>query len=42
MKGFSPVIISAMSRPVTGRLLAGMMTGAEPYIDPTPYRADRF
>ncbi|MFA5121105.1 FAD-dependent oxidoreductase [Zavarzinia sp.] len=28
--------------PVTGRLLAEMMTGAEPFTDPTPYRADRF
>ena len=28
--------------PVTGRLLAEMMTGEKPFIDPTPYRADRF
>jgi len=28
--------------PVTGRLIAEMMTGAAPYIDPLPYRADRF
>jgi D-amino-acid dehydrogenase len=28
--------------PVTGRLLAEMMTGAEPFTDPAPYRADRF
>ncbi|MFO1102714.1 MAG: FAD-dependent oxidoreductase [Methylocystis sp.] len=28
--------------PVSGRLLAEMMTGEEPFIDPTPYRADRF
>ncbi|HEX8165187.1 MAG TPA: FAD-binding oxidoreductase [Beijerinckiaceae bacterium] len=28
--------------PVTGRLLAEMMTGEEPSIDPAPYRADRF
>ncbi|HEY5379922.1 MAG TPA: FAD-dependent oxidoreductase [Pseudolabrys sp.] len=28
--------------PVTGRLLADMMTGAQPFCDPTPYRADRF
>ncbi|MGD9544717.1 MAG: NAD(P)/FAD-dependent oxidoreductase [Methylocystis sp.] len=28
--------------PVTGRLLAEMMTGETPFIDPTPYRADRF
>lgn len=28
--------------PVTGRLLAEMMTGEEPFTDPTPYRADRF
>ena len=28
--------------PVSGRLLAEMMTGEPPFIDPTPYRADRF
>lgn len=28
--------------PVTGRLLAEMMTGEQPFIDPYPYRADRF
>lgn len=28
--------------PVTGRLLAEMMTGEKPIADPTPYRADRF
>lgn len=28
--------------PATGRLLAEMMTGEKPVIDPTPYRADRF
>ncbi len=28
--------------PVCGRLLAEMMTGETPFIDPTPYRADRF
>jgi D-amino-acid dehydrogenase len=28
--------------PVTGRLIAEMMTGATPFIDPKPYRADRF
>jgi D-amino-acid dehydrogenase len=28
--------------PVTGRLLAEMMTGAQPFTDPTLYRADRF
>ena len=28
--------------PVTGRLLAEMITGETPSIDPTPYRADRF
>ncbi|MGD9657827.1 MAG: NAD(P)/FAD-dependent oxidoreductase [Methylocystis sp.] len=28
--------------PVTGRLLAEMMTGETPFLDPTPYRADRF
>jgi len=28
--------------PVTGRLLAEMMTGDAPFIDPTPYRAERF
>lgn len=28
--------------PVTGRLLAEMITGAAPAIDPRPYRADRF
>ncbi|HWB44204.1 MAG TPA: FAD-dependent oxidoreductase [Hyphomicrobiaceae bacterium] len=28
--------------PVTGRLLAEMMTGQTPFTDPAPYRADRF
>ena len=28
--------------PVTGRLLAEMMTGAAPVADPHPFRADRF
>lgn len=28
--------------PATGRLLAELMTGQTPIIDPTPYRADRF
>jgi D-amino-acid dehydrogenase len=28
--------------PVTGRLVAEMMTGATPFTDPRPYRADRF
>jgi D-amino-acid dehydrogenase len=28
--------------PVTGRLLAEMMTGEPPFTDPAPYRADRF
>jgi D-amino-acid dehydrogenase len=28
--------------PTTGRLLAEMMTGAAPFIDPAPYRAERF
>lgn len=28
--------------PATGRLLAEMMTGEAPYIDPAPYRMDRF
>jgi D-amino-acid dehydrogenase len=28
--------------PVTGRLLAEMMTGATPFCDPTPYAAERF
>ena len=28
--------------PVTGRLLAEMMTGAAPFADPAPYRFDRF
>jgi D-amino-acid dehydrogenase len=28
--------------PVTGRLVAEMVTGAAPYVDPSPYRADRF
>ena len=28
--------------PVSGRLLAEMITGETPFIDPTPYRADRF
>jgi D-amino-acid dehydrogenase len=28
--------------PVTGRLLADLVTGEAPFVDPTPYRADRF
>src|SRR5919112_37128 len=28
--------------PVTGRLIAEMMTGEKPFTDPRPYRADRF
>ena len=28
--------------PVTGRLLAEMMTGETPFTDPAPYRAERF
>lgn len=28
--------------PITGRLLAEMMTGEAPVVDPKPYRADRF
>ena len=28
--------------PITGRLLAEMMTGETPFADPAPYRADRF
>ena len=28
--------------PATGRLLADMITGGTPYIDPAPYRAERF
>lgn len=28
--------------PVTGRLLAEMMTGEKPFTDPTPFRAERF
>ncbi len=28
--------------PVSGRLLADMMTGATPFMDPTPFRAERF
>jgi D-amino-acid dehydrogenase len=28
--------------PVTGRLVAEMMTGARPFTDPKPYRANRF
>ena len=28
--------------PVSGRLLAEMMTGERPFIDPAPFRADRF
>jgi D-amino-acid dehydrogenase len=28
--------------PVSGRLIAELMTGKEPFTDPTPYRAERF
>ena len=28
--------------PVTGRLIADMMTGAVPFVDPQPFRVDRF
>ena len=28
--------------PVTGRLVADLVTGDTPFVDPSPYRADRF
>jgi D-amino-acid dehydrogenase len=28
--------------PVTGRLIAELVTGEKPFVDPSPYRADRF
>ena len=28
--------------PATGRLIAEMTTGEQPFMDPTPYRIDRF
>ena len=28
--------------PTTGRLVADMMTGETPFVDPSPYRPDRF
>jgi D-amino-acid dehydrogenase len=28
--------------PTTGRLLAEMMTGGAPFVDPAPFRAERF
>ena len=28
--------------PVTGRLIADLMTGATPFVDPAPYRPERF
>jgi D-amino-acid dehydrogenase len=28
--------------PVTGRLIAEMVCGEKPFVDPAPYRADRF
>jgi D-amino-acid dehydrogenase len=28
--------------PVSGRLLAELMAGETPFVDPTPFRADRF
>ena len=28
--------------PVTGRLVADLVTGEKPFVDPAPYRADRF
>jgi D-amino-acid dehydrogenase len=28
--------------PVTGHLIADMMTGGTPFTDPAPYRAERF
>jgi len=27
---------------VTGRLIGEMVTGEAPFVDPSPYRADRF
>ena len=33
---------ASRSRPVTGRLIAELITGATPFVDPTPYRAERF
>jgi D-amino-acid dehydrogenase len=28
--------------PATGRLVAELITGADPFCDPTPFRAERF
>jgi D-amino-acid dehydrogenase len=28
--------------PVTGRLVAELVTGEPPFVDPSPYRAERF
>ena len=28
--------------PVTGRLIADLMTGTQPFVDPTPFRVERF
>jgi D-amino-acid dehydrogenase len=28
--------------PITGRLIADLVTGATPVVDPAPYRAERF
>ena len=27
---------------VTGRLIADLMTGTQPFVDPTPFRVERF
>ncbi|WP_205190234.1 FAD-binding oxidoreductase, partial [Burkholderia sp. LMG 13014] len=28
--------------PVTGRLVADLMTGTQPFVDPAPFRVERF
>jgi hypothetical protein len=37
----TPTKVSTLG-PTTGRLLAEMMTGEVPFLDPKPFRGDRF
>ena len=34
--------ITASRSAVTGRLIADLMTGTQPFVDPTPFRVERF
>jgi D-amino-acid dehydrogenase len=35
-------MLGVSTSPATGRLIAELITGAEPHIDPSPYSVNRF